>query len=74
MIVERSTSSRSAASLMVVSPRTSWSQISYFCDGANNRLARRASRSVPRLESVMVSSFSLGQQPKQMLADPKPDL
>jgi hypothetical protein len=39
MIVERSTSNRSAASAMVVSPRTNCSQISYFCSGVRNRLA-----------------------------------
>jgi hypothetical protein len=55
MIVERSTSKRSAASLMVVSCRTSCSQISYFCDGDKNRLARRPIRSVPRWESGMIA-------------------
>jgi hypothetical protein len=48
MIVERSTSKRSAASLIVVSWRTSCSQISYFCDGDKNRLVRRPIRSVLR--------------------------
>jgi DNA-binding NarL/FixJ family response regulator len=37
MIVERSTAHRSAASLMVVSPRSSCSQISYFCSGLADR-------------------------------------
>jgi hypothetical protein len=57
-IVERSTARRSAASLMVVSPRTSCSQTSYFCNGVRNRLARRPSRSVPRSNSVMVRPSS----------------
>jgi len=74
MIVQRSTPTWSAASLMVVSPRTSRNQISCFCDGDKNRLARRPSRSVPRWRSGMISSSSSGQRPKQMLADPKPDL
>ena len=39
MIVERSTPYRSAASAIVVSSRTSCSQISYFCNGVRNRLA-----------------------------------
>jgi hypothetical protein len=73
MIVERSTSKRSAASLMVVSWRTSCSQISYFCDGDKNRLARRPIRSVPRWKSGMISSSYSGQQPEQMLADPPLD-
>src|SRR5215211_7348505 len=74
MIVERSTPTRSAASLMVVSPRTSCSQISYFCDGDRNRLARRPSRSLPRSCSVMIRPSSSGQQPEQMLSDPNPVL
>jgi len=41
MIVERSTPARSAASRVVISPRTSATQISYFCDGDKNRLRRR---------------------------------
>jgi hypothetical protein len=40
--VERSTPARSAASLIVLSPRNSSIQISYFCDGDRNRLRRRA--------------------------------
>ena len=73
MMVERSTSHRSAASPMVVSPRRSCSQISYFCSGGKNRLARRPRRSVPRLESDMIRRSLLGQEPKQMLSDHKPD-
>lgn len=45
MIVERSTPAASAAALIVVSPRTSCSQISYFTDGASNFFARRAGTS-----------------------------
>jgi hypothetical protein len=41
MTVERSTPARSAAALIVLSPRSSPSQISYFCDGDRNRLRRR---------------------------------
>jgi hypothetical protein len=74
MIVERSTSKRSAASEIVVSWRSSCRQISYFCDGDKNRLARRPIRSVPRSGSGMISSSCSGQQPEQMLADPPLDL
>ena len=70
MIVERSTPTRSAASVIVVSWRTSCSQISYFCDGVKNRLARRPSRSVPRSNSVMIRPSFSGQQPEPMLSDP----
>src|SRR5438034_11181338 len=73
MMVERSTSHRSAASPMVVSWRTSCSQISYFCSGVKNRLARRPRRSVPRLKSDMIRRSLLGQEPKRMLSDHKPD-
>src|SRR5512133_1566448 len=74
MIVERSTPYRSAASPTVVSPRTSCSQISYFCSGVRNRLARRPSRSVPRSCSVTIRPSSSGQQPERMLSDPNPVL
>src|SRR5215213_2647670 len=74
MIVERSTPKRSAASLIVVSPRTSCSHTSYFCSGVRNRLARRPSRSVPRSRSVMIRPSFSGQQPERMLSDPKPVL
>ena len=39
--VERSTPARSAAWLIVLSPRNRPIQISYFCDGDRNRLRRR---------------------------------
>src|SRR5215217_3068453 len=74
MIVERSTPYRSAASAIVVSPRTSCSQISYFCNGVRNRLARRPSRSAPRSCSVMIRPSFSGQQPERMLSDPNPVL
>src|ERR671913_1615332 len=74
IIVERSTPNRSAASAIVVSPRTSCSHTSYFCNGVKNRLARRPSRSVPRSGSVMIRPSSSGQQPERMLSDPKPVL
>src|SRR4029453_246777 len=74
MIVERSPPNRSAASPTVVSPRTSCSQISYFCSGVRNRLARRPNRSLPRSCSVTIRPSSSGQQPERMLSDPNPVL
>jgi hypothetical protein len=71
MMVERSTAHSSAASPMVVSWRTNCSQISYFCSGVKNRLARRPRRSLPRLESDMIRRSLLGQEPKRMLSDRK---
>jgi conjugative relaxase-like TrwC/TraI family protein len=71
MTVERSTPNRSAASEMVVSPRTNCSQISCFCNGVRNRLARRPSRSLPRSCSVTIRPSFSGQQPERMLPDPK---
>ncbi len=41
MIVERSTPARSAALIMLNSPRNSPIQISYFCEGDKNRYRRR---------------------------------
>ena len=73
--VERSTPARSAASLIVLSPRSSPSQISYFCDGDKNRLRRR-----PPLggfcgpDSGMTGSLSKSRRASQMRSNQTPDL
>jgi hypothetical protein len=53
MMVDRSTCCAAAASAIVISWRTSCSQISYFCDGLKNRFARLFPGPVPPLDSDM---------------------
>jgi CheY-like chemotaxis protein len=64
----------SAASAIVTSCRTSWSQISYFCDGESIRFARRPARSVPRSSSVMIRSSENSRRTRRMLSDRHTDL
>src|SRR5436190_1486938 len=69
--VERSTPARSAASLIVLSPRSRPIQISYFCDGDRNRLRRRAFCGPC---SVIPDSSSTSPRACQMRSDQTPDL
>ena len=73
--VERSTPARSAASRIVLSPRTRPSHSSYFSDGDKNRLRRR----LPLLAAcpgsvILKASSSERPSTSQMRSDQNPDL
>ena len=75
MIVERSTPARSAASIVLNSPRNSPIQISYFCDDDRNRFGRRPSLlPAGRPGSVIEDPFLVEPQASQMWANQNPDL
>jgi len=74
MIVARSTPARSAASIIVVSPRSNCTQILYFFCGVKNRFRRRPARSTPRSWSVIPDPFSKDRTACQMRTDHHPDL
>jgi len=75
MIVERSTPARSAASIVLNSPRNSPIQISYFCEGERNRFGRRPPLlPAKRPGSVIEDPFLMEPEASQMWANQNPDL
>src|SRR5512143_3849020 len=74
MMVDRSTWCSAAASAIVTSCRTSCNQISYFWETDRNRFARLPARSVPRSDSDMIRSSTIGRRTRSMLSDPGRDL
>ena len=73
MIVERSTPARSAASIVLNSPRSPI-RISYFCEGHRNGFGQRPPLLPAEPGSVIEDPFLVEPEASQMWANQNPDL